>query len=239
MKKIILVLALICFLSFASASEFDPYTKEDFRQKMDRAMAYNRQNVPFPYLDPFLEGTEEYKMAEERTKELVKELERLDVLKEEAKKEYDVFYDAYYASDSEKVKTQVDKLKVIFDEMNSLMSTIVRFEGIYNDILYWSIQLDYLIEQGVFDPNQGSIDNSGTFTPVQEKTGTANQVTDCCIAEPEGECCKAKKSAECCAKDPNSDCCKEKPVEDDLLVPIAVALIVFVLVIVVLFFIRR
>jgi len=241
MKKIIFVLALICMFSLVTAIEAEPYSKESFKEKMDRAVEYNRTQTNIPNISFFPEGTEEYKDALKEQQQIIASLEKLDQLKEKAIKEYSIFFDAYHASDSKTVKEQTPKLEtILIKEMNPLMKTIVKFDGIYNNIFFWSVQLDYYINNGIIiDPDKLPIDNSKPIQADKTKVSGEVKITDCCIAEPEGKCCKAKKSAECCAKDPNSACCLQKPAETDLLLPILGALVVFVIVIVALVFVRR
>lgn len=131
MKKIILLLALICLLSIVNALEQEPYPQQEFEQKLDKIISFNdARAVPM-----------------------------LNLLKTDAVNGYSVFYYAYYAGDTNKVKIQLGKLREIFDEMNYFAEEENNFEEIYTNLNYWSYRLDYLIDKGVieigvFDENQ-------------------------------------------------------------------------------------
>jgi len=228
MKKIFLFLALICFFSLVNALEAEPFAKQDFEQRINYAVSYNRQETKMnlaPHLTP-----EELQAVESK-------LTRMDELKVQAIKEYNIFFDAYYDSDLAKVKSQTEKLKKIFDEMNSLMVTIIKFDGIYSEIYFWSLNLEHLIEIGAVDQNADTSDK--TINAVKGTTTDNQIVEDCCTTDPKSECCQKKKALECCINDPNSDCCKEKPSPDNLLIPVAVALAIIVFAIVYVVFIKK
>lgn len=233
MKKIVLFIVLICFLSVVSAMEAEPFTKEDFKQRMDTAIQRNERklSLTIPY-DEFGE------IDQDEVKRIQGNLGRLDELREQAIKEYNLFFDAYYSADSQKVHAQTEKLEKIFDEMNSLMVTVINFDVIYASIYFWSLQLDYYIEHGIFNPDKNA-DYPKRIEAVNEKTGAENQITDCCVSDPLSDCCKIKKNAECCITNPDSDCCKEKPSQDNLLIPVAIALVIIVIALLYVAFIKK
>jgi hypothetical protein len=221
MKKMILFgLALILLLSFASAYEAQPYTKQDFNDRMDRALAHNREQS-FLFISYLPNG----EVNEDAMKKMQEDLARLDELKVQAVNEYSEFYDFYYAADLVKTREQQEKLKTIFDEMNPLMVTIVKFEGIYGNIFYWTVLLDYSIEQGIINPDQNIQDNTKPITAIKEKTASDNPVTDCCKEDSKSECCKLKQQF-------------DQP-QLDLLIPIVVGLIIIVFGAVYAIFIRK
>lgn len=171
MKKLFLFIALICFLSVVNALEESPYAKENFSQRMNNAISYNKLKVGLntPY-------TSSGEIDRDAVQMDIESLKRLDALKEEAVKEYSVFFDAYYAGDSVKAHEQIDKLTSILDEMSSLMITIVKFDEIKANIFYWGIHLDNLIKQGVFIDDNNT--DSRTIQAIKEKTGFDSNVSD-------------------------------------------------------------
>ncbi len=210
MKKIFLLIALVCFISFASATmELEPFTKEDFNERMNTALFYNKQ-VAFSMLPS---GVSEEERAQVEQK-MMEDFQSLEELKKQAVTEYNEFFDAYYVNDLDKVNSQTEELKVIFDEMNSLMSTKTKFTEIYNHVLYWGVKLDYKIKEGIIDPNDTNTADK-TIPAIKEKTGFDNPVPDVNDGqyplEPQG----------------------------DLLIPIAVSLIIIVLGVVYAIFIRK
>ncbi|MFH1664463.1 MAG: hypothetical protein ABH986_06725 [archaeon] len=171
MKKIFLFIALICFLSVVNALEESPFPKEDFSQRMNNAISHNRLQVNLRT------PTDELGQINQELLELNEQkLAKLDELKEQAVKEYSVFFDAYYAGDSVKAHEQIDKLTSILDEMSSLMITIVKFDEIKANIFYWGIHLDNLIKQGVFIDDNNT--DSRTIQAIKEKTGFDSNVSD-------------------------------------------------------------
>jgi hypothetical protein len=157
-----------------SGMQAEPFTKEDFKQRMDSAISYNRQEAVQRI------GYDEFGQPTQDANRIMENLNRLDELKEKAIKEYNLFFDAYYSRDSNKVHKQTQKLKVIFDEMNPLMVTVVRFHEIYANIYYWSLQLDYYIEKGIVIPGKevnGSV-KPKIINAVKEKTAFDNEISD-------------------------------------------------------------
>lgn len=212
MKKILLFIALILLLSMANAIEAEPYSKEDFKLKMDTAVSYNIQQTK---LKLFYE--DESGLTQEQADELAETFERLESLKQKAITEYNVFFDAYYDADSKKVKTQTEKLTAIFNEMNSLMNTVIKFDEISKNIVYWSVMLDYYIEKGIFKSKEPVIDTENkVIKAVKEQTYFGNPVSDINVEDP------------------------VKPKQDfDFVVPIAVILILFVIGIIYVVFFKR
>ena len=245
MKKIFVLVALFCFLSLVNATMFEePFSKADFSDRMNLAVNHNKQQVSIlissGYFDgPAVPGITPGGTSEEKQKEVIDQLNRLESLKEDAIKEYNIFFDAYYKADLSTVQKQNIKLKAIFDEMNPLMHTIVKFEGIYTNVLYWTIKLEYMIQKGQINPDSPPIDNSKPITATIDKGSITTVVDDCFISDPNSACCKEKIKVDCCISDPNSDCCKEKPSPDNLLIPIAVALAIIVFAIVYVAFIKK
>ncbi len=174
MKKLFLFIAVILLFSLVNAMEKNPFTKEDFKLRLDNALGQNRQETLLK-----ITSDESGRPQQEQVESAQTKFERLDVLKEQAIIEYNVFYDAYYEADAKTVQEKTFKLKTIFDEMNSLMVTIVKFDGIYSNIYYWGIQLDYYIEKGIFESkdSNNNITNK-TIKAVKEKTGFNNEITD-------------------------------------------------------------
>jgi len=219
MKKLFLFFVLVCLVSLAAGMQAEPYTKEDFKARMDRAIAYNEQEAKLK----IAYSPEEY--PEEERQGILDNFARLRGLKDQSVAEYNLFFDAYYSADKTKVNEQEQKLKKIFDEMNPLMVTIVKFEEIYNNILFWKLQLGYLIDNGVVEEGNKIIDNSKPFVAVKDSGETESKITDCCVSDPESQCCKEKVN-DCCLTDPESDCCKAKQPEGNLLVLVLLAVVV-------------
>jgi len=200
-KKLLWFIGLICLFSLVNAQlSEDLFSKKDFSDRMNLALSHNREQVSILIATGYFDGPEitpgtiPRETSEEKQKELINQLNRLDELKDQTIKEYNVFYDAYYKADAQTVQEQNIKLKAIFDEMNPLMHTIVKFEGISDNIFYWSIKLEYLIKKGQINPDNPPIDNSSPFTAIKNKTSIELPVIidDCCISEPDSKCCKEK-----------------------------------------------
>ncbi len=210
MKKIlVLFLALIFLFSFVYSDESEPYSKEDFKQRIEKALEYNLQ--------------EAHLIADSGNSEaLGKNLARLNELKPQAIKEYNEFYDAYYKGNLNKVIEQTEKLEKIFDEMNSLMVTVIKFEGIYRNIFTWRLQLERLIQNKAFNPKDENY--SENITAVKENTGSVQDITDCCKTQSESNCCKAKKKALFCQQNPEAKECSEKEF-DFIIVFVVIAVI--------------
>jgi len=149
MKKIILLLIIICLISLVNAMEQEPYPAEQFEQKLDKIISFN----------------------EERSIPL------LNLLKINAVNEYRIFYYSYYAGDTDKVKIQLGKLREIFDEMNYYAEKR-NFEEIYTNLNYWSYKLDYLIDKGVFEIGVFDENQNQYIEAIRTTTDENYQFTD-------------------------------------------------------------
>ncbi|MBU2099729.1 hypothetical protein KKG83_02100 [Candidatus Micrarchaeota archaeon] len=222
MKKIFLVLALVCFISMVNAMDPEPWSKEEFKTRMDYAITHNEEQTLYDFA---CQQFEDEAQCKARQDSIIKNLQNLKELKEQVIKEYNEFFDAYHVADSEKTHQQQEKLELIFNEMNPLMSTIIAFEGIYLEVFYWTIHLDDLIKRGIIDPDSKPTDPTKPIKAVKGVTVSDNPITDCCVEEPESECCKLKKQI-------------DQP-QPDLLIPIVVGLIIIVFGVVYAIFIRK